>query len=286
MRKDMAKVVTERSRSGWKGVATLSKKSKSKKYSAKISNAIRTLEDAENQDDLESPRRVSAGRSQYDNPRTQSFNYGPIRRFLQSRVGRSWDDVYSEIRQTLDPRSPVDRTVLQIIDFSIEKTRYGADGKTIVVVTAYTSGERPPLGPYYIDPEGILRATSRRRRWKPALTKRQREKVNALRIFGSFEPHRLDHILILSDTTLAENIDGTWVIRSYTKLSEFDRVDEYTYTNRLGVLHSHPVFRWQKGPVRRELKATRNAGKRELKLIESWIRKGQWRYEVVDNQIK
>jgi hypothetical protein len=40
-------------------------------------------------------------------------NLAPLRRFLVSRVGRSWDTVYSEIRTRLSPRNTIDMHVWQ-----------------------------------------------------------------------------------------------------------------------------------------------------------------------------
>lgn len=43
-------------------------------------------------------------------------NLAPLRRYLQSQVGRPWDKVFSEICSTIDRRNPVQQHIHQHID--------------------------------------------------------------------------------------------------------------------------------------------------------------------------
>ena len=45
---------------------------------------------------------------------------GPLRQFLISRVGRKWDDVYSEIRERLNPNSTAQIHILSHVDDMVE----------------------------------------------------------------------------------------------------------------------------------------------------------------------
>lgn len=55
---------------------------------------------------------------------------GPLRRYLVSKVGENWDDIYSEIRENLNPNSTTQIHILShVFDFVQENTWIGADGE-------------------------------------------------------------------------------------------------------------------------------------------------------------
>jgi hypothetical protein len=56
-------------------------------------------------------------------------NLAPLQRFLERRVGRPWDQVYSEIRARVAPRSTVHLHVLQHLDRMVEKHPVMIDGR-------------------------------------------------------------------------------------------------------------------------------------------------------------
>lgn len=90
MRSDMAKVITERPRYGYRLRSKKTAKTLSKN---EISIAVE-FED-------KFPRRVPSRR--HDKEFTDLIN--PLERYLRKQVGRSWNDVYSELSQHLDRRS-------------------------------------------------------------------------------------------------------------------------------------------------------------------------------------
>ncbi|WP_428265574.1 hypothetical protein [Haliangium sp.] len=74
----------------------------------------------------ESPRRepMSMGRGS----KFFGENLAPLRRFLERRVGRPWDQVYREIRARLAPTSTVHMHVLQHLDHMVETRALMVDG--------------------------------------------------------------------------------------------------------------------------------------------------------------
>ena len=117
MRPDMHEVVIERPRYG------SSRKRKKDRWS------WLTDEDGER-----SPRRASTSRHRGG---TRELNdlLGPLRRFLDSSVGRPWDAVYSELRAQISPKSQIHRHILQHVDHMVDRhgagrARYYLDPKT------------------------------------------------------------------------------------------------------------------------------------------------------------
>lgn len=100
MRHDMAKVVTERPRIGH-GVG-----------SVKTGGRVRVTGDVEDFDGGRTRLKMSRlggcrERKSVGGECHKSFSdlLGPLRGYLRKQVGRHWDDVYSELSQTLDKRS-------------------------------------------------------------------------------------------------------------------------------------------------------------------------------------
>ena len=99
-------------------------------------------------------------------------NLAPLRRFLVSRLGRKWNDVYSEICAHIAPRSTVQKHVLVHLWQYVEQHLVMIDGWPHHPVTWGDSRELQPLSCYgghsfYICPEtGELRRVwkSRQRR--------------------------------------------------------------------------------------------------------------------------
>ena len=89
MRYDMHEVVIERPRSGGRG-----------KY-PRNSRRCRDRENLPAKEGMTRPWILSGDQKAF------SDLLGPLRKFLVSRVGRRWDDVYSEIRERLNPSSTV-----------------------------------------------------------------------------------------------------------------------------------------------------------------------------------
>lgn len=51
----------------------------------------------------------------------EGFDYTPLFKFLLSRVGRNWDEVFSEAVQRLDKQEPI----FWLVDLYFEKGDYG-----------------------------------------------------------------------------------------------------------------------------------------------------------------
>jgi hypothetical protein len=153
--------------------------------------------------------------------RSLNENLAPLQRFLQRRVGRRWDDVYSEICAELEPSSTVQKHVLDHLrDFVMTRT-YLRDGKVY--------GEGRFGGPYaveerngwrhqfYVCPTtGRLMAVAYKR-WR-----RHGEKVDEVR--------KLDPLRVL------RREDGVWYLVRYA----YARV-------------SHPSLAWH-APIEPELR--------------------------------
>jgi len=164
MRKDMSKVIVERPRLG-RSAAGLRP------------GRTRIVED----DDGEPIRAGRGGRApKREKPqKTKSLNenLNPLRRFLQSAVGRKWDKVYSEISENLKPTSTVQQHVRDHVeDFVAVKTRMQG-GK--VVIAQRFGGERSLEEDYhrfYVHPRtGLLRENPHYNSWKGRWRARQRE---------------------------------------------------------------------------------------------------------------
>lgn len=151
MRRDMAKKLVERPRggAGWK---------RKRKY--------RVIDDGSDARHELIPKHepMSMGRgSKYFGE-----NLAPLRRFLRRRVGVPWDQVYSEIRAQISPKSTVHLHILQHLMHMVERRPVMIDGIPhhpyrygggFVQLSGYT---RDCL---YVCPEtGLLRVFQRRRK--------------------------------------------------------------------------------------------------------------------------
>lgn len=178
MRKDMSKVIVERPRLG--------------RSSAGLRRGrTHIVED----DDGEPIRAGRGGRAPVrDKPeRTKNLNenLNPLRRFLQSAVGRKWDKVYSEISENLKPTSTVQQHVRDHLeDFVAVKTRMSG-GK--VIVSQRYGGERPlddDHRRFYVHPRtGLLRENPNWRgwssRWRAQRAAREKELAARMRVIDA-----------------------------------------------------------------------------------------------------
>ena len=99
MRKDMAKVIVERPRLG-------------SRANNDDKGALRHRQRAVGNDDL-LPRRASTARGRRASSKHFNEHLAPLRRFLNSRVGRHWDKLYAEIRERINPDSTQQMHILQ-----------------------------------------------------------------------------------------------------------------------------------------------------------------------------
>jgi hypothetical protein len=68
---------------------------------------------------------------------------GPLRRWLQSQVGRPWNDVYSEACAVIKPDSIIRAHVkTHLLEF-VERHTFMHDGKVCILDTSYRGGVKP-----------------------------------------------------------------------------------------------------------------------------------------------
>lgn len=103
MREDMFEVIIERPRRG----GGYSKKGRADE------KLRRALDDAIwFGDDADAPRTKSPMLDRSYSRKSLNENLSPLKRFLDSAIGRPWDEVYSEIRSCLSPKSAVQMHVI------------------------------------------------------------------------------------------------------------------------------------------------------------------------------
>ena len=154
MRKDMSKVIVERPRLG------------------RSAAGLRPGRTRVVEDDDGAPLRAGRGgraptREKPQKTKSLNENLNPLRRFLQSAVGRKWDKVYSEISENLKPTSTVQQHVRDHLeDFVAVKTRMHG-GK--VMIAQRFGGERTLEEDYhrfYVHPRtGLLRENPHYKSW-------------------------------------------------------------------------------------------------------------------------
>lgn len=108
MRKDMFEIIIERPRYGWrsgrKGRYTMKRRTDPEALPCKESMSFR-------------------GKTKELNE-----NLAPLRRFLQRRVGRPWNAVWSELREFLSPKSAVQKHVFDHVLQYVERNPVIIDG--------------------------------------------------------------------------------------------------------------------------------------------------------------
>jgi hypothetical protein len=111
---------------------------------------------------------VSRGRQYGHNAKEFSDLIGPLRRFLRSRLGKSWKKVYSELASKLDRRSVSGSHIWDHVMREIETDCYiGEDGFAYRSDRTYSWGRELPIDGLYVHPKSgvVLHQCSRRRSW-------------------------------------------------------------------------------------------------------------------------
>lgn len=161
MKEDMFKIIVERPRVGGSPI-------KGKK---RRQGWNRDIEDAPLR---ESMKKTAA----LGDPKELNENLAPLYRFLQSSVGRPWDDVFSEICKNIDLSHTVKRHVRQHLDSMVSTKTFVKDGKVweskgyeTVVSEHWYGGPR-----YYVHPETRLLCTSKK--VKPSWMEEKKERTD------------------------------------------------------------------------------------------------------------
>ncbi len=146
MRSDMKKVVAERPRSGRSYAAH------HKYYRKKPTLIVDEEGNLEAIDSLSVGGKISLRGGKF-NPEHKSFSdlIGPLRRFLHSKIGQKWDDVYSEIAEHLKGGTTLQQHIRDHVrDFVATKT-LRIEGKDYQVTT-YGIRELWVYPAFYVDP--------------------------------------------------------------------------------------------------------------------------------------
>ena len=155
----------------------------------------------------------------------------PLRRYLESKVGTLWDDVYSECCTTLDRRSMSGNHVFEHLRNMVTLTTVMVDGK----VMELQSGSGAPMEIYYdslyVHPEtGLLcKNPGSRPKWTPKP-----------------DPNIMDGP---TDLTRYTKIDGIWYLSEYKST-----VDKKHSSPRSTYWHQHEPadYSWFKVDFKRE----------------------------------
>lgn len=163
MRSDMAKVLVERPRVGGCGKERIRQ---NRHLTRQVCKNI-PFDDDWDTPDFRGMKRVHTSKpNSYDDKKQLNENLNPLRRFLNSRIGQSWDKVYSEIMSGLNLNNAVQFHVWQhLINFGEVQTKTYMEGNAVMAagvigpenLTRSTYREE-----FYVDPrDGTLRKTKR-----------------------------------------------------------------------------------------------------------------------------
>ena len=146
MRSDMGKVVTERPRYGHAN--------RSKKTALRVRRWNRE-EYFNGKDGLDGPKKLKSSRQgQYGwDAKDFSDRLGPLKRFLQSRVGKSWDKVYSELSQTLSKRNLTGQHIWEHVRLEVEIHCIIAEDGGVYCKEAHFGGRREIKKGLYVHPK-------------------------------------------------------------------------------------------------------------------------------------
>lgn len=133
MRRDMFKVIVERPRTSGHSHSNLGAYTRSAQNKAELKRLSLVGYDVDDDGERYIPDDFLTSfepiKSKVDAHRSTNENLSPLYRFLEKNVGRPWDDVYSEIRESLKMDSAVQLHVVQHVKWAVTlKTFIGNDG--------------------------------------------------------------------------------------------------------------------------------------------------------------
>jgi hypothetical protein len=130
MRKDLNKVIVERPRfhDGWKTL-----KGEHKAWQKAIKN-----------DDHPSRGKMSIGWGSKE----LNENLNPLFRFLESKIGKNWNKVYSEIRENINPKNAVQLHILQHLEQYVEVNTIQSSNGVITDSRGTSIGD-----PFFVHPK-------------------------------------------------------------------------------------------------------------------------------------
>jgi hypothetical protein len=179
MRDDMKTVLTERPRT------------KSWAERRKTGRKIRPVDLDDDLDIADEQSRLPSSRLRVYGHDHKSFtdHIMPLRRYLRAQVGRSWDDVWSELCTTLDRRSTTGNHVFEHIRWEVETNTVLIDG----TVYEYLDGSGTPAKVYGLYVHPVTRILS----WAPERR-------------YSYTPKKDTSKIQLAPNRYLTRIDGIW----------------------------------------------------------------------------
>lgn len=193
----------------------------------------------------------------------RSFNeyLAPLRRFVLSRVGHRWDDVYSEICEHLNRDSTVHDHIFQHLYSYVERNTFlGADGE-IYVCSEYGRGD-VNVNDYYCDTyvhpvTGVLCKPNVKSRKREAQERRERERRKKYRIVS-------DRLMFERD----EDIGAWFAVDIESAEAYWERVEKYS-THRTSKSWFTYDLKQRYGAAVRQIPGTRrSASKKDIKKYE------------------
>jgi len=249
VRADMGKVLVERPRPGSRG-----RSRPGKGYEKRSRKGLAADDGGPTREGMK--RRYGHG--------TKPFNehLAPLRRFLNSNVGRPWDKVYSEICEHVDRGNVAQKHILTHLFDYVVPTVILIDGRPCDGTPGYRYG-RP------------LRESDRRDRWyvcpKSGLLRRSRYVPRGRRKVAA-APRRVR----VNKTQMCIELNGQWELVTVARLPS-----EYSAVYRRDVVLKRTVGYWDAGEVRQfygaavYATARRPLSKRELRSMPipiDWLR--------------
>jgi len=141
-------------------------------------------------DDMPAKEGIRAGRRRGHNLKSTRLRSNPLRRFLERRVGNSWDTVHSELLAALPCKDRRRDSIVNLVAWMVETKTALQDGEVVFLTSIGPC--RGTSSEFYVDPAtGALRRTAGlRNRWAaPAAPERP-----LVTIDEKTEFHRLDGI--------------------------------------------------------------------------------------------
>lgn len=100
------------------------------------------------------------------NRKSFNENLSPLRGYLRSKIGKSWDKVYSELRKTFDARSVINNHILEHLYDYVNVTAVLIDGKVMAIGRHNSRGYVPISScssDYYVCPkDGTLKVNQKK----------------------------------------------------------------------------------------------------------------------------
>lgn len=200
MRKDMFKVIVERERVGSSAPSDTKALRKYLRGFKPSSSCKEDREDWEEEAKLgHLPMKITGSKPQGYDSKSLNENLNPLKRFIASRVGRKWDDVWSEICENINSDSTVQKHVLDHAkDYVHVNCYFDADGNVwcnddyrgpTQISPIYYNGYRK-YTQHYAEPEtGILKEIKVIQR-----KKEKKEEIVRINIGNNSQLHKLDNV--------------------------------------------------------------------------------------------